>query len=141
MAVAPIVSKKKTVVESKTGESTIKVEPPQETYETEKMIVKDRRIIWYIWLVIEIILLLRFLTKLFGPNPSNGFNILITILSAPFTFLFNDLFPLSLLDGRKVIEWSTLFAMVVYLFLAIIFSRFFKLKKPIDPLEAEKKSK
>lgn len=35
------------------------------------------------------------------------------------------------------IEWSTLFAMFVYALIALIVVRFFKLRKPIDPKEAD----
>jgi len=128
-------------VEPITGEKpVIKVEPPQQEYEEKKHIIRYRQIVWYVWLVLEALLLLRFLLKLFGANPLSLFSLLVYILSTPFTFIFFGLFP-STVDpsSRNEIEWSTLFAMLFYAVVAFLVSRYFRLKKPIDPLEAETK--
>jgi YggT family protein len=141
MDLQEMVPKEKTVVEPVTGEKpVIKVEPPQQVYDVNKNILKGRRIIWYIWLVIEILLFIRFLLKLFGANQWNIFNILIEILTLPFVLLFNNVFsPTVFLNGNNKIEWSTLFAMFIYLLITFIIARFFKLKKPINPTEAQQK--
>jgi|GEM_PF-2017912 len=141
MADIPIVPKEPTVVEPKTGDKpVIKIEPPQKIYETEKKIVREKQIIWYVWLIIEVILFCRFLLKLFGANPTSLFSIIITILSTPFTFLFTGLFsPIIVPVGHIVIEWSTLFAMLIYTLIAWVMTVFFRLKKPIYPQEAERK--
>src|SRR5579885_2451689 len=115
MADIPIVPKEPTVVEPKTGDKpVIKIEPPQKIYETEKKIVREKQIIWYVWLIIEVILFCRFLLKLFGANPTSLFSIIITILSTPF-------------------------AMLIYTLIAWVMTVFFRLKKPIYPQEAERK--
>ncbi len=138
MAIAPL-EQEKIVVEPK-GEPVIKVEPPQVEYETKRGLVRGRQILWYIWLVIEVILLLRFLLRLFGASSDVAFNILITIISFPAVFLFQGLFKSTVSpDGKASIEWSTLFAMLTYAIIAIVVHRYFKLKKPIDPKEAEEK--
>lgn len=141
MAINELVPKEKTVIVPETGEKPIiKVEPPQEVYETNRMIVKDRRIIWYIWLVLEILLFLRFVLHLFGANPWNMFTVLIEFLTFPFILPFMGVFSSTVFGrGDNQIEWSALFAMFVYLLVAFIASRFFKLKKPVDPLEAQQK--
>jgi len=112
------------------GSSVIKVEAPQKVYEERKKIVLEKRIIWYIWLVIEALLLMLLLLQLFDAN-FNIFVVLVSILTFPFVFLFQGLF--------QTVEFSTLFAMLFYGVLALVISRFFRLKKPIDPKEAEKK--
>ncbi|KKQ81201.1 MAG: hypothetical protein UT04_C0079G0007 [Candidatus Daviesbacteria bacterium GW2011_GWF2_38_7] len=129
------------VVEPRSGEKpVIKVESPQIDYEKKKKIVRYKEILWYILLVIEALLLIRFLLKLFGANPLNIFSIIINIISIPFTILFIGLFPSTVsLTGRQEIEWSTLFAMLFYAILIFVISRFYRLKKPIDPKEAEEK--
>ncbi len=141
MTIGTLVEKEKTIIEPETGERpVIKVEPPQAVYETKKTIIRGKQILWYIWLVIEMILLIRFLLKLFGANPANFFSILIDIISAPFIIIFNTLFtPIIAPIGSIVIEWSTLFAMFVYVIVALLVSRLFRLGKPIDPKEAEEK--
>ena len=141
MAIPEIVPKEPTVVEPETGEKpVIKVKSPQETFETKKHIIRGKQLLWYCVMVIELLLFLRFLLMLFGANHSNLFALLVNTLSYPFRFIFNGLFnPAIPLIGRIVIEWSTLFAMLVYLLIALVATRFFKLGKPIDPEEAERR--
>lgn len=140
MAINDMEPKEKTVVVPETGEKpVIKVEAPQEVYETNRMIVKDKRVIWYVWLVVEILLFLRFILHFFGANPWNFFTVAIEFLTFPFMLPFMNTFSSTEFGGNNQIEWSVLFAMFVYLLIAIIASRFFKLKKPVDPLEARQK--
>lgn len=124
------------------GQSVIKVEPPQQEYEKKKKIVLNKRIIWYIWLVLEVMLMIRFLLKISGANPSSFFSIAINILTFPLTVLFIGIFPSSFsMDRRLEIEWSTLFAMFFYTIVVFLISWFYRIKKPINPQEAEDKSK
>lgn len=137
-----IVEKEPVVVEPSTGEKpVIKVEPPQQEYEEKRTIVRSREWIWWVLLVIEVILIIRFFIKLFGADPDNLFSILVDLISFPFVFIFIGLFSPSVSQtSNVVVEWSTLFAIFVYLVVAIIISRFFKLKKPIGPEEADEKA-
>lgn len=141
MILGDVVPKEPTVVEPATGEKpVIKVDPPQQDYEKKKTIVRGKQILWYSWMIIEVLLLFRFLLKLFGANPLSGFSILIDMLSLPFRFLFDQLFPSAISPvGNIIVEWSTLFAMLVYALIALIISRLFRLRKPIDPQEVESK--
>lgn len=141
MAIQPVTQKEKTIIEPNTGEKpVIKIEPPQQIYEQEKKIIRKKQLIWYIWLVLQVILTFRFLLKLFGANPSSLFSIIITILSTPFTIIFSGLFqPTNLPNTNVAIEWSTLFAMLVFGIIAWLVTYFFRLKKPLDPEEADKK--
>lgn len=142
MTIGEPVPKEQTIIEPSTGEKpVIKVEPPQEIFEKERKIIRNKRLLWYVLSVLEVSLAFRFLLKLFGANPSNIFSILIGLLTFPFTFIFNGLFPSSFSNtGEMVIEWSTLFAMFFYAVLALLISRFYKFRKPIDPKEAEEKA-
>lgn len=124
------------------GQPVIKVEPPQQEFEKKKKIVFNKRIIWYAWLVLESLLAIRFVIKLFGANPLSIFSIVINIITFPLSFLFINLFPSTFSLNREFeVEWSTLFAMFFYFIVAILISYFYRIKKPINPQEAEDKSK
>lgn len=142
MAILPL-KKETTIVEPVTGEKpVVKVIPPQETFDKERKIVRRRQVIWYVWLVIEVILFLRFFLRLFGANQNNLFNFILNIISTPLVFPFNNLFTTTRVGlSSIVVEWSTLFAIIFYSVLAYLLAFFFRLKKPIDPEEAEKKAK
>lgn len=139
MSIGQIAPEQQTVIQPRTGEKpVVRVEPPQQIYEAKRSILRSREIIWYILGIIEFLLMFRFLLKLFGANPSSGFMVLVDILSSPFAILFSGLFPSSI-AGNIVMEWSTLFAMLVYLVLAWGLSKLFKFKKPVGPQEVEDK--
>lgn len=143
MAIGPI-EEKKTVVEPKTGEKepVIKVEHPQKIYEEEKRIIKSRLIIWYVWLVVEAILFFRFTLLFLAANSSSLFGTIIAVLSFPFTFLFANLFhPTVIFDSSSIIDWTIPFAMVVYAVIAWLLARAFKIRRPINPKEADEKIK
>ncbi len=139
--IGELTQREQTIIQPKTGERPIiRVEPPQYIYEVEKAIIRGKQTLWYIWIIIEILLLFRFLLKLFSANPANSFNVLVNVFSTPFMFLFAGLFSsTSLQASGSIIEWSTLVAMIVYTIIAWLTSLFFKLVKPIDPKEAEEK--
>lgn len=138
----PATQEPKITVEPATGEKpVIKVEPPQLDYEKKKKIIRNKQLIWYILLVIEVLLALRFVLKLLGANPASVFSILVYITTLPFVIIFTGVFPSSVSPtGNIVLEWSTLFAMFVYAVIAFLISFFYRLKKPINPKEAEEKA-
>ena len=142
MAIAELKPKSPTIVEPERGQkSVIKVHPPQEDYEEKKTIILNRIIIWFVLIIIEFLLALRFTIKLFGANPDSLFSITIMFLSSPLMFFFRELFdPYISPSGNVIIEWSALFAMIVYAIAALIGSLFFRIRKPIDPKEAENKA-
>jgi hypothetical protein len=140
MAIGEILPKEPTIVEPETGEKpVIKVEPPQESFEAKKHIIRSKQIFWYSWMVIELLLFLRFLLMLFGANHKSLFAVIVDTLSWPLRFIFSGLFPSAVSPvGSIIIEWSTLFAMLTYMLIVFVATRFFKLGKPIDPEEADK---
>ena len=71
------------------------------------------RIIWTFLGVLEILLGLRFMLKLIGANPESGFAWFVYGLSGLFVMPFTDLVP-SWLNGKTILEVTTLIAMAVY---------------------------
>ena len=79
--------------------------------------LKTKRTIYYILSVIEVLLAFRFIFKLLGANPQNGFVSFLYsmagIFTAPFSGIFNS-FISSGLAAKSVFEPATLIGMVVY---------------------------
>jgi YGGT family len=80
-------------------------------------IAKLNDYIWWILLVLEVILFLRFLLKLIGADPSNPFASFLYSLANIFLFIFKGIVA-DWHFGASVFEWSTLIGMLVY---ALIF--------------------
>ena len=93
------------------------------------------QIVWYILGVLEVLLVFRFLLKLFGANPGAGFTDFIYTLSYPFAAPFLNVFRITSVEG-SVFEWTTLLAMVVYWILALGISKLFVMGKPVSEPEA-----
>lgn len=102
----------------------------------DKTLYRSTQIIWYIFYVLEILLLFRFILKLLGANPGANFTQLIygvtTVPLAPFQFVFgsNNI-------GNSVFEWSTLLAMLVYYFVTWSLIKAFAMSRGIDESEAD----
>ena len=83
--------------------------------------IKTKHFIYYILGLIEVLLLFRFLFKLLGANPNNGFVSFLysitSILIAPFNGIFNS-FVSQGLTSKSVLEPATLIAMIVYAVIA-----------------------
>jgi len=62
----------------------------------------------------------RFLLKLFGANAENGFVSWIYDMSAVLLEPFRGIFPAQVFENRYVLEFSTLFAMLVYAIIALL---------------------
>ncbi len=69
---------------------------------------------WYLLGVLEILLAARFFFKLTAANSSAGFVTFIYGITAPFTWPFNNIFPIPH-DGNNVFDTNIIVAMVVYL--------------------------
>lgn len=79
---------------------------------------KINQIIYYILVVIEVLLALRFLFYLFGANPESPFIGFIYGLSGIFVSPFKGIFP-TFAEGVVVFEWSVLVAMAIYALIAV----------------------
>lgn len=70
--------------------------------------------------VVEGFLALRFLLKLFGANTSSGFVQWVYNMSAVLLQPFRGIFPATVIQNRYVIEFSTVFAMLMYAVIALL---------------------
>lgn len=114
---------KKTVTTSQNeGVNETGARVSQETRKVGTEVTGDGRsiltnIVWYIVGFIEVILLLRFVLKLLGANPSNGFVDLVYTVSGVFTAPFDSIFGVTTPpagDVNSVFEPSILVAAAVY---------------------------
>ena len=102
----------------------------------DKTLFRSTQIVWYVFYVLEFLLLTRFLLKLLAANAGAGFTQFIYTLSAvplaPFRFVFGA-------DsvGNSVFEWSTLLAMLVYYFVAWGLVKAFSMSRDIRESEAD----
>ena len=71
-------------------------------------------------LVVEIFLGLRFILKLLGANPATPFVDWVYDTSLPLLGPFLNIFPSPVIDGQFVLEFTTLFAIVVYALIAYL---------------------
>lgn len=79
------------------------------------------RVIWAVLAVIETLIGLRFLLRLFGANPAAGFTDLVYTLSQPLVAPFQAVFPAARIEGEArsgVFDWSLLLAMAIYWLIA-----------------------
>lgn len=93
-------------------------------YENHKLplwFLKSRNATYYVLGVVELLLAFRFVFKLLGANPNNGFVAFLYsiagIFTAPFSGIFNP-FITSGLAAKSVLEPSAIIAMAVYAVLA-----------------------
>lgn len=69
---------------------------------------------------VEVILGLRFILKLFGANSGTGFVAWVYEMSRPLLDPFRGIFPAQVFENRYVLEFSTLFAMIIYALIALL---------------------
>jgi len=103
-----------------------------------KPLYRGTQIVWYILGILEIILVFRFLLKLFGANSAAGFTSFIYNLSYPFAAPFLNVFRVSRVEG-SVFEWTTLLAMLVYWIVAWGIIKLFVMGKDVSTPEAAAK--
>ena len=70
--------------------------------------------------IVEGFLGLRFLLRLFGANANTGFVNWVYEMSEPLLAPFRGIFPVQVFENRYVIEFSTLFAMLIYAIFGLI---------------------
>ncbi len=80
-------------------------------------------IIYFLFGVLELLLLIRFTLQLIGANDGNSFASFINALSAPFVVLFATLVKNPVLSNTAVFEMTTLIAMFVYAILSWLIGR------------------
>lgn len=100
-----------------------------------KPLYRGTQIVWYIAGLLEAILAFRFLLKLFGANPAAGFTSFIYGITYPFAAPFLSVFKITVVQG-SVFEWTTLLAMLVYLFIAMGIAKLLVMGKTVSTPEA-----
>lgn len=100
-----------------------------------KPLYRGTQIVWYILGLLEAILAFRFLLKLFGANPVAGFTGFIYGISYPFAAPFLSVFKITVVQG-SIFEWTTLLAMLVYLFVAMALAKLLVMGKTVSTPEA-----
>lgn len=102
---------------------------------TTKPIYKGIQIIWYLLGLAEALLAFRFVFKLLDANAGAGFVGFIysitQFLAAPFLSIFSQ----TRIQG-VVFEWTTLIAMLIYLFLAWAIVKLLSISKTVSTPEA-----
>ncbi len=71
-------------------------------------------------MLVEVLLSLRFITRLFGANPKAPFIAWLYENTAPLLAPFSQVFPAPSVNGKFVLEFTTLFAIFVYSFIAYL---------------------
>lgn len=121
---------------TKNVEPQAKGEAPQKVYEKKKTIFRSTQIIWYILGFIEVLLTFRVFLKALGAVPFSGFTSLIYSVTAPLAMPFIGIVGASV-EGRSMIEWSTIIAGIVYLCIAWGLVYLLEIIYPITPKDIE----
>lgn len=106
------------------------------TNRTVKPMYYGAAVVWYILGVVDVLLGLRFLLRLFGANPAAGFTDFIYKATAPLVEPFINVIRSGRIE-TGIVEWSTLLAMLVYWLLAWAVVRLFFIARPVSEGEAE----
>ena len=86
---------------------------------------------------VEIILGLRFVLKLFGASGSSGFVNWVYEMSGALLEPFRGVFPSKVFENQYVLEFSTLFAMLVYALLGLLVTWLISALTPDEPVVVE----
>ena len=100
-----------------------------------KPLYRGTQIVWYVFYVVEALLLFRFFLRLLAANPGAGFTEFIYALSYPFAAPFLYVFRATQVGG-SVFEWTTLLAMFVYWVVVWGVIRLIVMGKPVTQGEA-----
>jgi ABC-type Na+ efflux pump permease subunit len=108
------------------------------SHSSAKPLFRGTQVVWYLFYVVETLLLFRFLLKLIAANPDAWFTNFIYTVSYPFAAPFLYVVRATQVSG-SVFEWTTLLAMLVYWVVAWGIVRLFVMGKPVSTGEAEVK--
>lgn len=97
---------------------------------------RSTQIIWYIFYIVETLLLFRFILKLLGANSAAGFTQFVYGITSPLIAPFAAVFR-SLRIVATTIEWSTLLAMLVYWVVAWGIIKLLVMGRPVNNKEAK----
>ncbi len=100
-----------------------------------KPLYRGTQIVWYVLGLVEVLLALRFVLKLFGANSGAGFTHFVYDVTYAFAAPFLNVFSISQVSGN-IFEWTTLLAMLVYWMIAIGIIKLFLMGKTVSTPEA-----
>lgn len=106
--------------------------------ESSRPLYRGVQAVWYVLLVVEGLLLIRFILKLLQANPEAVFTNFIYTLSNVFILPFVSVFKNMIIEN-SVFEWTTLLAMLVYWLLALAIIELLVMSKPVSPNEADRR--
>ena len=95
----------------------IREEASQKVFDKKRKIFRINQIIWYILGSVEVILGFRVVLMALVANPNSGFTSFIYSLSGPLALPFRGILGESI-SGNSLLEWSSVFAAVVYFVIA-----------------------
>lgn len=108
-----------------------------------KPLYRVTQVVWYVFYIVETILLFRFLMKLVGANPGAGFTQFVYRISfplvSPFLYVINPSLVTSPPLAQSVIEWSSLLALFVYWIVAWAVVSLLVMWRPISRTDADQK--
>ncbi len=103
-----------------------------------KPIYRGTQVVWYILGLVEVLLIFRFLLKLFAANSEAGFSSFIYTITYFLAAPFLNVFQISQVEGN-IFEWTTLLAMLVYALIAWGITTLFVMSKEVSTPEAASK--
>ena len=115
-------------------------EGQEEAHAFAYLIAKANDYVGWIFLVLEVLLFLRFFLMLIGANGSNPFAIFLYSLTTALLAIFQGIVPDPRfgVGGTHVFEWSTLIGMLVYALIFTALRRFLHIvvSRPEEPPDA-----
>ncbi len=103
-----------------------------------KSLYRGTQIIWYVLMVLEAFLLLRFILKLLQANPLAGFTSFIYSVSGFFAIPFEAVFR-NLYTQGSFFERTTILAMIIYWLVAWAVIKIFLMGRPVSDMIAQSK--
>lgn len=82
-----------------------------------------RALIGFVFGLIEFVLFFRFVLKLFGANPATDFINWWYDMSGPLLDPFRGIFPTTVFENTYILEFSTLFAIIMYAIVYLILTQ------------------
>lgn len=110
----------------------------QVTIRTVKPLYRSTQIIWYVFYIIQIILLMRVLVRLIGANTGAPFTRFVYDISQPFMEPFQSMVSVTRFDGG-ILDWNILIAMLVYWLVSWIIIELIQMARPVSVSEAHRK--
>lgn len=105
---------------------------------TTKPLFRGTQVVWYLFTLLEILLIFRLGLRFTGANPNAGFTSFIYSVTWPFVEPFFAVFRTTLVEGQAF-EWTTLLAMIVYYVIAWGLTSLFSMSKTVSTPEAAAK--